>query len=64
MRGRERDTEPRRGLPERHPSLDRLAYRKASCRSELRSTVNLHSGLIRGGEPSQAHSLGRDRFCL
>src|ERR1035437_5036136 len=42
VRGRRRDPRPRRGLPERHPTVDRLAQRQAPCRSELRSTVDLH----------------------
>ena len=41
---RRRDAQRRRCLPERASLLDCLAQRQASCRSELRSTVDLHPG--------------------
>jgi hypothetical protein len=39
-----RDAQQSRGLPERHPTLNRLAQCQTPSWSELRSTVDLHPG--------------------
>jgi rifampin ADP-ribosylating transferase len=44
VRGRRRHVQAGRGLPERHPTLNRLTERQPPRRSELRSTVQLHPG--------------------
>src|SRR4051794_2632829 len=49
MRGRRRDTEADRRLPERHPCLDREHQFATPGQSELRVSVQIHHGPPSGG---------------